>query len=66
MVVVVIEWATPFKIHKPPVEDFGKVYRRECELEDLEKCTPGSVNFQMHLYFCEIFWLGLSQSKYFI
>ena len=30
-------WTTPFKIHTPPVEDFGKVYHR------------GSVNFQMHL-----------------
>ena len=20
------QWATPFKIHTPPVEDFGKVY----------------------------------------
>ena len=32
-------WATPFKIHTPSVEDFGKVYHRV------------SVNFQMHLTF---------------
>ena len=32
-----LKWATPFKIHKPPVEDFWKVYHR------------GGVNFQMHL-----------------
>ena len=29
--------ATPFKIHTPPVEEYGKVYPR------------GSVNFQIHL-----------------
>ena len=30
-------WATPIKIHAPPVEDVEKVYHR------------GSVNFQIHL-----------------
>ena len=31
-----MQWATPFKIHTPPVENFGK-------------CTMGSVNFQTHV-----------------
>ena len=30
-------WAIPFKIHTPPVEDFGKVYH------------SGSMNFHMRL-----------------
>ena len=42
-------WATPFEIHTPPVEDFGKVYRRwECEFSN----AP---------IFCIIFRLGLLQ-----
>ena len=32
-----VHWATPFKIHTPPVEDFGYVY------------LGGGVNFQMKL-----------------
>ena len=31
-----VYWATPFKIHAPPVEDFEKVYHK------------GGMNFQMH------------------
>ena len=48
-------WATLFKIHTPPVEDFGKVYHKE------------SVNFQMHLP--SVWFLGKAYhrgSKYFI
>ena len=44
-------WATPFEIHTPPVEDLGKMSHKE------------GANFQMHLTFCVIFRLGLSQRE---
>ena len=37
LAVTSVQWATPFKIHTPPMEEFGKVHHR------------GSVNFQIHL-----------------
>ena len=50
-----IEWATPYKIYTPPVEDFGKVQNR------------GGVYFYMHLpsvlFLDKIYHRG---SKYFI
>ena len=49
------EWITPFEIHTPAVEDFGKV------------CHKESVNFQMHLpsawVLDHVYYRG---SKYFI
>ena len=47
-------WATPFIIHTPPVEDFGK------------PCHRGSVNFQMHLLSVVLDKVYHRGSKYFI
>ena len=45
-----IYWATPFKIHTPP-------------LEDLDKCTTGKREFFNAPSFCVIFRSGLSQRE---
>ena len=31
---IVMKWVTPFKIHTPPVEDFGKYTTGECEISN--------------------------------